>query len=434
MKTDRRELLEMLKKQGWDGEIPRNTLLKVSKANGFAPPAWLMNGEKFRVRSGIVGLHLVTEDDISGERRARAATVRVPAPTGPIKSEEEVMEERAARAREKAAVAAVTAPAPSSDALILSPAGDPLVLRQARLEVEYEDLVPTRDDTFVPYGFFPDMVKLVASRRFFTVYIKGLHGGGKTLLAREAAARTGREFVRVQITGETDEDDLMGGMVLVNGSTVYRKGPVLVAMERGAVLGLDEYDRGGPKMMCMQGVLEGEPYLVKATGEVIYPSPGFMVVATANTDGRGSDDGRYVSAQVQDDAQLDRFHITVEHDYPDEKTELRIVLNKMARAGRVDEDFARKLVQWASLIRKTYMENAIEDLLSTRRLDAICRVFSVYGQRMKTIEYCVARFNEATRMAFKQLYQSVDEKAKEEEQAAATTNEDGDEAEIQPED
>jgi len=270
------------------------------------------------------------------------------------------------------------------------------------------NLVPLIDDTFVPFGFYKDLSTIIKSQHFYPVFITGLSGNGKTTMIEQVCAKLKREAVRVNISIETDEDDLIGGNTLVNGNIVYREGPVLVAMKRGSILILDECDRGSNKLMCLQAILEGKPYFNKKTGETIYPKKGFNIVATANTKGQGSDDGKYMSAQILDDAFLERFAITVEQEYPNTKIEKRIVMNKMNRVDKVDEDFADKLVAWAEIIRKTFKEGAIDDLISTRRLEHIVNAFAMFGDRMKAIELCVARFDAETKTSFLDLYTKVD--------------------------
>ena len=230
------------------------------------------------------------------------------------------------------------------------------ILTQAKLAVEIENLVPEKDETYVPFGFYTDLTKIVKSGMFYPVFICGLSGNGKTMMVEQIAARQKREAIRVNISIETDEDDLIGGNTLVDGNVVYREGPVLTAMKRGALLILDEIDRGSNKLMCLQAILEGKPYFNKKSGEVIHPTAGFNIIATANTKGRGSDDGKFMGAQVLDEAFLERFAITVEQEYPSATQEKKIILNKMAVANCVDDEFADKLVTWADVIRKTFYE------------------------------------------------------------------------------
>ena len=282
------------------------------------------------------------------------------------------------------------------------------VLSQAKLAVEIENLVPAKDSTYVPFGFYRDLVNIVKSGMFYPTFICGLSGNGKTMMVEQVCAKLKREAIRVNISIETDEDDLIGGNTLVDGNVVYREGPVLTAMKRGAVLILDEIDRGSNKLMCLQAILEGKPYFNKKTGEVVTPASGFNVIATANTKGRGSDDGKFMGAQVLDEACLERFAITVEQEYPSAAQEKKIVLNKMAVADCVDDEFADKLVLWADVIRKTFYEGGIDELVSTRRLEHIVKAFAMFKDRLKAIQLCVNRFDADTKSAFIDLYTKVD--------------------------
>lgn len=284
----------------------------------------------------------------------------------------------------------------------------PSLLTQPRLNVTIDNIIPQRDSTYVPFGFFKDLSTIVGSKAFYPVFITGLSGNGKTTMVEQVCATKGRECIRVNITIETDEDDLIGGNTLIDGNVVNREGPVIISMKRGAILILDEADRGSNKLMCLQSILEGKPYFNKKTGETIYPQPGFNIIATANTKGQGSDDGKYMSAQILDDAFLERFAITVEQEYPSPQVEKKIIMKKMARVECVDEQFADKLVAWADIIRKTYKEGAVDELISTRRLEHIVNAFAMFGNRMKAINLCVARFNEETKTAFLDLYTKVD--------------------------
>lgn len=304
------------------------------------------------------------------------------------------------------------------------PLSAPALLTQPRLNVTVDNLVPPRDDTYVPFGFYKDLSTIVKSKSFYPVFITGLSGNGKTTMIEQVCAKLGREAVRVNISIETDEDDLIGGNTLVDGNVVYREGPVLIAMKRGSILILDECDRGSNKLMCLQAILEGKPYFNKKTGETVFPQVGFNIIATANTKGQGSDDGKYMSAQILDDAFLERFAITVEQEYPSITVEKRIVMKKMARVDRVDEDFADKLVAWADIIRKTFKEGAVDELISTRRLEHIVNAFAMFGNRMKAINLCVARFNDETKTAFLDLYTKIDSGANMEEAESVTPEED----------
>ena len=283
-------------------------------------------------------------------------------------------------------------------------------LMQAKLEVTVDNLVPRVDPTYVPFGFYKDLIKVLKSENFYPTFISGLSGNGKTTMVEQACAKLKREVMRVNISVETDEDDLIGGNTLVDGNVVYREGPVLTAMKRGAILILDEIDRGSNKLMCMQAILEGKPYFNKKTGETVYPAKGFNVIATANTKGKGSDDGKFISAQILDDAFLERFAITVEQEYPSAKVEKQIIMNKMEKAGAIDEEFADNLVTWAEIIRKTFYDGGIDDLISTRRLEHIVNAFAMFKSRNKAVELCVNRFDADTKSAFLDLYSKVDAK------------------------
>jgi len=277
-----------------------------------------------------------------------------------------------------------------------------------KLEVLIENLVPSVDKTYVPFGFYKDLIKILNAGVFYPTFVSGLSGNGKTTMIEQACAKLKRECIRVNISIETDEDDLIGGNTLIDGNVVYREGPVLTAMKRGAVLILDEIDRGSNKMMCLQAILEGKPYFNKKTGETIYPKAGFNVIATANTKGRGSDDGKFMSAQILDDAFLERFAITVEQEYPSAKIEKKIVMNKMEKAGKIDEEFADKLTTWAEIIRKTFYDGGVDELVSTRRLEHIVNAYAMFGDRSKAIQLCVNRFDADTKAAFLDLYSKVD--------------------------
>jgi MoxR-like ATPase len=271
-----------------------------------------------------------------------------------------------------------------------------------------EVFVPDFDETFVPWGNFSEIIKVLKSRMFYPTYVSGLSGNGKTFQIEQACAKLNREYVRVQISPETDEDDLIGGFRLIKGETVFQKGPVIKAMEAGAVLMIDEIDRGTNKIMCLQGVLEGKPVLIKKTGEVIEPKEGFNIIATANTKGKGSDDGRYSGAQIIDDAFLERFTITLEQTFPTVAIEEKIVMKHMKKFEVMDEEFAKLLVGWADAIRKTFYDDGIDEVISTRRLCHIVQTFSIFNKRDKAIALCVNRFDEDTKAAFIDLYEKVD--------------------------
>lgn len=278
------------------------------------------------------------------------------------------------------------------------------VLKQPKMEDHSDVSIPEMYPDYVPFGFFKELNNIIKSRMFYPVFITGLSGNGKTLMVEQVCATLKRECIRVNISIETDESDLIGGPTLINGNIVNRDGPVVIAMKRGAVLLIDEVDRGSNKLMCLQGILEGKPYFNKKSGEYVHPAPGFNIIATANTKGRGSEEGRYLS-QILDDAFLERFPITVEQDYPDVKTEKKILNPLIA-----DEEFVDKLTQWADVVRRSFAEGATDEIISTRRLVHIARAYKIFGDRMKAIEMCVNRFDTETKLAFLDLYSKVDSK------------------------
>ena len=271
-----------------------------------------------------------------------------------------------------------------------------------------EVFVPAKDEYFVAWGNFKDITTILESKMFYPVYITGLSGNGKTTMVEQACAKLNRQYVRVQITPETDEDDLLGGFRLVNGETVFAKGPVVKAMESGAVLLVDEIDRGSNKIMCLQGVLEGKPVMIKKTGEIVTPAKGFTIVSTANTKGKGSDDGRFVAASIIDEAFLERFNVTIEQPYPTPSIEKRIINKHMEKFSCEDSEFSELLTQWSDTIRKTFEDGGLDELVSTRRLCHIVQTFSIFKDRKKAVELCVNRFDEDTKEAFIDLYTKVD--------------------------
>jgi len=272
-----------------------------------------------------------------------------------------------------------------------------------------EVYVPPVDPTYIKWGEYNTILKIIKSNMFFPTYVAGLSGNGKTMMIEQACAKTKREYVRVQISPETDEDDLIGGFRLVNGETVFQKGPVIKAMESGCILLIDEIDRATNKIMCLQGVLEGSPVLLKKTGEVVHPAEGFNVIATANTKGRGSDDGRFTAASIIDDAFLERFVCVIDQTFPQPTIERKIVTAHMTKYGVEDFQFADKLIAWSNVIRKTFEAEGVEEVISTRRLCHIVKSFSIFEDRMKSINMCISRFDDETRTAFLDLYTKIDE-------------------------
>jgi len=364
--VQKEELINSLKSATTDGRfLTRQEIIDTAAELGHPFPHWLLKDETARVQRGKYSVAMYQGN----------ANVVPLTPKEPVM----VIESEAAK-----------------------------VVTQAKLNVDIENLIPAKDDTFVPFGFYRDLKKVLQSGMFYPIFISGLSGNGKTTMVEQVCANLKREAIRVNISIETDEDDLIGGNTLVDGNVVYREGPVLTAMKRGAVLILDEVDRGSNKLMCLQAILEGKAYFNKKTGETVTPAPGFTVVATANTKGRGSDDGKFISAQLLDEAFLERFAVTVEQEYPTAATEKKIILNKMAKANCTDEEFATNLVTWSEVIRKTFYEGAIDELVSTRRLEHIVNAFAMFGDKLKAIELCVNRFDTDTKQAFIDLYSKVD--------------------------
>ena len=371
-KIDRENLVAKLQSQdNGTGVFTRRQIIDTANELGLGFPAWLVNGRKdLKVDRGVYNLTAMF-----GGQTVAPIAAQAPAVAQPL----EVVETKT-----------------------------PATVVQAKLQVEVDNLIPNKDETFVPFGFYKDLKKVLQGNLFYPIFISGLSGNGKTTMVEQVCANLKREAIRVNISIETDEDDLIGGNTLVDGNVVYREGPVLTAMKRGAILILDEIDRGSNKMMCLQAILEGKPYFNKKTGETVTPAPGFNIVATANTKGRGSDDGKFISANILDEAFLERFAITVEQEYPTMATEKKIVLKKMERTNIADDEFATHLVTWSDVIRKTYYEGAIDELISTRRLEHIVNAFAVFGDKQKAVQLCVNRFDEDTKQAFIDLYSKVD--------------------------
>ena len=273
---------------------------------------------------------------------------------------------------------------------------------------ESRNLVPVKDDTFVPFGGFVDVKNVIKSKQFYPVFITGLSGNGKTFSVEQACAQLGRELIRVNITIETDEDDLIGGFRLVDGATVWHNGPVIEALERGAILLLDEIDLASNKILCLQSVLEGNGVFLKKIGRFVRPARGFNILATANTKGKGSDDGRFIGTNVLNEAFLERFPVTFEQAYPSVNNEIKLLGLHADRVGVKDDEFVKKLVDWADIIRKTFYDGGVEDIISTRRLVHIIRAYSIFNDKAKSLQVCINRFDDETKQSFLELYDKVD--------------------------
>jgi len=276
------------------------------------------------------------------------------------------------------------------------------------VDTETQNLIPSHFEGFVPWGHCSTIKKIIQSRMFYPVFITGLSGNGKTLMVEELHSQLKKELIRVNITIETDEDDLLGGFRLINGETKFVPGPVIQAMERGCTLLLDECDLGSNKLLALQPVLEGKGVFLKKINKWVTPKPGFNVIATANTKGKGSEDGRFVGTNILNEAFLERFAITIEQPYPSTKVEKKIILGSMDKYGKTDEKFAENLTVWAEVIRKTFYDGGVDEIISTRRLDHIVKAFSIFNDKLKAIELCVSRFDDDTKESFLDLYTKVD--------------------------
>ena len=299
---------------------------------------------------------------------------------------------------ENAPVSTTTTDAPSEN----------VVMNLVATNMEKQDLVPAVFEGFVPWGNYGNLKKIIKSGMFYPVFVTGLSGNGKTLMVEQIHAEMKKELIRVNITIETDEDDLLGGFRLVNGETKFVPGPVIEAMERGCTLLLDECDLGSNKLMALQPVLEGKGVYLKKVNKWVTPKDGFNVMATANTKGKGSEDGRFIGTNVLNEAFLERFAITIEQPYAAASVEKKIVLGSMQKYGAVDKEFANNLITWAEVIRKTFFDGGVDELISTRRLDHIVKAFAIFKDKMKAIELCVARFDDDTKESFMDLYTKVD--------------------------
>ena len=271
-----------------------------------------------------------------------------------------------------------------------------------------QNLIPEKDDTFVKFGNFNDVKKIIQSKLFYPAFITGLSGNGKTFSVEQACAQLNRELIRVNITIETDEDDLIGGFRLVDGATVWHDGPVIQALNRGAILLLDEIDLASNKILCLQSILEGKGVFLKKIGRFVQPAKGFNIIATANTKGKGSDDGRFIGTNVLNEAFLERFPVTFEQEYPSPSIEQKILKNYANAVNVKDDDFCKRLVDWADIIRKTFYDGGIEEIISTRRLVHIIRAYAIFKNKAKAIQTCTNRFDDETKQSFIELYDKVD--------------------------
>ena len=364
---------------GLTSPVSRPQLVEVAKTLGSNyAPAWIVKDASRKSGRGLFDLPELTGDNLLAALNRR--------PAAPAKHVAPV----------------VSAPTPIS-ATVNMVAG-PSVAAMDGTEV----CVPARQATFVEWGNFSDINTIVKSGMFCTTYITGLSGNGKTTMVEQVCAKNNRAWVRVNITKQTNEDDLVGGFRLINGETVWVDGPVTVAAKTGAVLCLDEVDLGGALMMCLQPVLEGKPFYLKKIRQWVTPAAGFTIFATANTKGKGSDDGRFAHTNVQNEAFLDRFAITMEQDYPSVAIEKKILTKVFSSLSIDDAAFVSHLVKWADITRKAFNEGAIAEVISTRRLETIAKSYAMFGDKKKSMGYALARFDAETKDAFMDLYEKID--------------------------
>jgi len=389
------QLLEALKAAGCVSPVTRQDIVDACAASGAyaCPPSWLTQDSARKVGRGLYDCPELAEMDSP----APATDAPAPAPAVVVES--------------APVVGSVEPQAPANANFAMGMTGG-----------ERATLVPPRFSGYVAWGHFSDVEKIVRSRRNYNVFVTGLSGNGKTLMVEQVCAKLKRECYRVNITRQTDEDDLLGGFRLINGNTVWCDGPVVSAMKNGGVLLLDEIDLGSANMMCLQPVLEGKGVFLKKIGQWVTPAPGFTVFATANTKGKGSDDGRFVGTGIMNEAMLDRFPVTLEQPYPTRSVEKKI----LTKAGCDDASFTDHLTKWAEIIRKSFYEGAVDEIVSTRRLVDIVNAFAIFDSKEKAIAMCLARFDDDTREAFLNLYSKVDgemELGADEATTAASSNE-----------
>ena len=365
-----KEVVEALHTHYGKSEISRSEINKFVKENGFKNPSWLKSST-YKIGRGMYQLPIDGVD------------IKVPQTTD-------------SKVTQKTETAPVTETINQAAFIVSSLTGN---------------IVPVKDPVFVPWGHYKDIKQIVSSKQFYPIFITGLSGNGKTMNVQQACAQTKRECIRVNITIETDEDDLLGGYRLQDGQTVWQNGPVIEAMERGALLLLDEIDLASNKVMCLQPILEGNGVFLKKINKFVAPVEGFNVIATANTKGQGSEDGKFIGTNILNEAFLERFPITVEQSYPTNKIENKILANVLVKRNlttQKDEKFANNLVTWADVIRKTFYEGGVDEIISTRRLVHIIEAFAIFKDKMKAIELCTNRFDTDTKTSFADLYTKID--------------------------
>lgn len=357
-----RQFVELCYKEFGDiKEITRKQLVEVEKKHKVAFPQWLVADKNLKIKQGIYKIPSGSDTDVS-----KPTTMET-----------------------------VVKPTINKEAAYI-------------VSTLTDNVVPAKDKNFVSFGNYPDVKSIIKSDKFYPVFLTGLSGNGKTMSVTQACADLKKELIRVNITIETDEDDLLGGFRLKDGHTVWANGPIIEAMERGAVLLLDEIDLASNKIMCLQPVLEGSGIFVKKINKWVQPKKGFNVIATANTKGQGSEDGKFIGTNVLNEAFLERFPITFEQSYPTMKIEKKILTNTLKAAGKTDDKFVDKLTTWADVIRKTYFDGGVDEIISTRRLVHITQAFAIFDNKMKAIQMCTNRFDDDTKNSFVELYTKVD--------------------------
>lgn len=372
---DRKHIIKLMNETG-KSTITRAELRELCEKNDVKIPQWFTRDEKYKLQRGVFKIpqlneEMETQSPESVTERNEVSTVQLKTP--------QVSENKKSHIQ----------------TLISS--------------IEEQTIVPERYKNYVPFGNFDDLKSIIYSKKFYPVLITGPSGNGKSMSVEQACAQLGREFICYSMTPDSDEGDLLGGYVLINGEMVWRDGPVTIAAKRGAVLCIDEIDYGAQNLAALQRVLEGKPFLLKKKGEVVTPKEGFQIIATANTKGKGSEDGRYMYTNILNEAFLERFPITFEQSWPSATTEKRIIKNELELAGREDVEFATHLITWASTIRKAFDDEGTGEVISTRRLVHISRAYPIFGgDRMKAITYCLNRFDETTKKSFIDLYTKID--------------------------
>ena len=387
--------------------VDRHDLTAIADAAGTSFPQWITTAPAYKVSRGHYRVPALTEAPADKTVWGSKSPAVKPAVVVAV-ADSSVISKKTKKVKVAGATVVPVAPVvvvPVEESVAPVAVAAPVVLSKG--SANYTN-VPEKMSTYVPFGQFKDVFSIIKSNRFFPIFITGLSGNGKTLMAEQACAKGGRDLFRVNITIETDEDDLLGGFRLVAGETVWFDGPVVEAMKMGAVLLLDEIDLGSTKLMCLQPVLEGKGVFLKKINEWVKPAAGFTIVATANTKGKGDETGNFIGAGVLNEAFLERFPITIEQDYPSVAVEKKIVKGEFGARGLSEDTFADKLVDWADLLRKSYAEDTVDEVMTTRRLTHIVEAFAIFGDRMKSIEMCVARFDDLTKGIFIDTYTKLD--------------------------